>query len=195
MLTEFLIKFGPSKKINEAFDKWRAKDIVDNHVLPYLKPNESILDIGSGGGHICLNLKEKGFRVTPIDISNKSVAHSISPIIYNGLKVPFQNKKFDVALICTVLHHAKDPGQILKEAKRTAKRIIIIEDIYENQAHKYLTYVADSLLNLEFIGHPHNNKNDNEWKKIFEKMDLKILNTEYYKSLVVFKHAVYHLQA
>lgn len=57
-----------------------------------------------------------------------------------------------------------------------------------------MTYFFDSLLNLEFVGHPHSNKSDKQWKKTFENLDLKLVDIKYNYSFLVFKHATYYLE-
>jgi len=73
----------------------------------------------------------------------------------------------------------------LLEAKRVSKKIIIIEEIYTNIFNKYLTYFIDSLLNLEFIGHPHTNKTDKEWKLLFGQLGLKLTDAKYSRTFLV----------
>ena len=113
------------------------------------------MDIGSGTCNVCEILSKKGYEITPLDVHDLSFVNNIKPVIYDGNKIPYANNKFDQTLILTVLHHTPNPEKILQEAKRVSKRIIIIENVYSNWLHKYLTYFFDSLLNLEFIGHPH----------------------------------------
>ena len=146
------------------------------------------------GAEVCEILKERGHSVTPLDVKNLSCCDNIEPILYDGKKIPFKDNKFDVALIITVLHHTPNPAEIIKEAKRVCKRIIIVEDINENKFRKYLTNFLDSLYNLEFIGHPHSNKTDQEWKALFKKLELKIKDMEYIKPIPVFRNVVYHLE-
>lgn len=157
----------------------------------FLKKEDRILDIGAGTCNVCEILLRDGYRITPLDVQDLSFVDNIKPILYNGNKIPFRDNKFDVALILTVLHHTSRPEKIIEEAKRISKRIIIIEDIYINKFHKYLTYFFDSLLNLEFINHPHTNKNDKQWKEVCEKLGLKLIGAKYSRSFLVFNHAAY----
>jgi hypothetical protein len=96
--------------------------------------------------------------------------------------------------LITVLHHTKDPVGLLKEASRVSKSVVIMEDIYDNNFQKYLTYFFDSLVNFEFIGHPHSNKSDQEWKKEFRDLNLKLIDTRYGKIWGVFNEAFYYLK-
>ncbi len=76
------------------------------------------------------------------------------PVIYDGPKLPWPDNHFDAVLLLTVLHHVADPESVLREACRVGGRIIIIEDVYATRAQKRLTFLLDSLFNLDFRGHP-----------------------------------------
>lgn len=186
---KFVAKFIREYKIGLA----RDRQLV-GLITPYLKGSINILDIGCGLCRITKILQDKGFKVTPIDVQNLSIMEDITPTIYDGKKLPFKNNSFDTALLLTVLHHTPDPEAILNEAKRVSKKIIIIEDIYKNTAHKYLTFALDSLINLEFFGHPHLNKDDDGWKKLFKKLNLKLKSAKYKKIWKVFSTATYFLE-
>jgi len=186
---KFVAKLIREHKIGLARDRQLVKLIT-----PFLKSASNILDIGSGLCRIAKILQDKGYEVTALDIQNLSIVPDIKPIIYDGKKLPFKNNSFDTALLLTVLHHTPDPEAILKEAKRVSKKIIIIEDIYKNTAHKYLTFALDSLLNLEFFGHPHSNKDDNGWKKLFKKLNLNLKGAKYKKIWKVFLTTTYFLE-
>lgn len=193
MFVEFLQKNNFFKKIIYKLGRHRAKDMV-KQIEQYLNKHDHILDVGAGTCNICQVLRERNFSIIPLDTKNLSFIDNIKPIIYDGNEIPFKDNKFDVALILTVLHHTPKPEEIIKEAKRVSKRIIIIEDIYTNIIHKYLTYFTDSLLSLEFIDHPHSNKANREWQKLFKKLGLKLKEMKYKKTFLVFKHAVYYLE-
>ena len=181
------------------YQKWCIKKakIKEERLIKFYAPlereREKILDIGSGNCALNLLLQNQGREITGVDIANKSAFPEIIPVLYNGTTLPFKDNEFDVVQLITVLHHIKDPEQTLREAIRVGKKIIIMEDIFENTFQKYVTYVADSINNWEFIGHPHTNKSDSEWKKIFEKHELTLEKVEYYPFLVLFKQATYIL--
>lgn len=173
--------------------KWRAQEIV-NRMNPHLKGSVSILDIGCGSCHIAKELTKNGYEVVPIDISNGSY-NDINPIIYDGCQIPYKDQSIDTAVLITVLHHTKNPEQIVQEAGRVAKKIIIIEDVVLNTAHKFIVSIWDSLLNFEFFGHPHTNKTDAEWHKVFLDKNLKIIDTNKKWSFIFMWQVTYHLEA
>lgn len=163
-------------------------------ILPYLTTKDRILDIGSGSCRVCYYLQQKGFSITALDIKNKSQVSSISPIIYDGKKLPFSDNSFDVSLLITVLHHTQDPVTVLKEAKRVSKRIIVMEDLYEGIFQKYATFLMDSIYNLEFFNHPHNNMTEAQWKKIFTEFDLHLINEQKNDWWIFFTSGIFYLE-
>ena len=193
MLIQFLQKNKHFRKIIYKAGDARARDMIKK-IQSFLDKKDLILDIGSGTCNVCEILSNEGFKITPLDVQDLSFVNNMKPVIYDGNNIPFNDDKFDKSLILTVLHHTPEPEKILQEAKRVSKRVICIEDIYINWLHKYVTYFFDSLLNLEFAGHPHNNKNDEQWKKTFEKLGLKLIDVKYNYSFFVFKHATYYLE-
>lgn len=132
----------------------RCEQIVGK-VAPHLLPGDKIIDIGAAFCLIDEELLRRNFNVTPVDIVDLSLTSRVKPIIYDGKRLPFRNDSFDVALLLTVLHHTPNPELILKEAGRVAKKIIIMEDVFDNPLQKYLTFAMDGIVNLEFINHPH----------------------------------------
>ena len=193
MITNLLQKSRLLGKFNARFIDYRSKTLV-KQFEQYLNKNDVILDVGSGDCRVCEILKEKGYNVAPLDVRNLSCCDTVEPILYGGKKMPFKDNKFDVALILNVLHHTPNPVEIIKEAKRVSKRVMIIEDIYKNKIHKYLTNFLDSLYNLQFIEHPHSNKTDKEWQLLFEKLGLEIKDAKHVNLLPVFRNVVYHLE-
>lgn len=192
-LIYFAQKIYPIKKLVYYVGSWRSYWYLPR-IEKYLKREDKILDVGSGLCNTVELLKNKGYKIVPLDIINLSFVDGIKPIIYDGGKMPFGNDEFDIALIVLVLHHTKNPEDILKEAKRVAKKIIIVEEIYENIFRKYTTFIWDSVVNLEFLGHPHSNKTDVEWKKLFQKLKLELLFTDYIIDLGFLRAVTYFIE-
>lgn len=165
-----------------------------DELMQYVKSTDVILDVGSGNGVLCHNLRTRNYSVTPLDIDNLSFIDGVRPVIYDGFRIPFRDDCFDVALLVTVLHHTLTPERILAEVKRVSKRIIIIEEIYSNVLEKWLTYFIDSIFNLEFFGHPHTNNSDAGWREVFERLGLRLVGANYSKSIWILNRATYVLE-
>ena len=91
-----------------------------------IKPNSKILDIGCGKCCQIADLKKQGYDVYSFDVVNKG--ECIKPIIFDGKKIPYPNNFFDFAICSFMLHITENQIELLKELKRTAKIIIVIED-------------------------------------------------------------------
>lgn len=178
----YLNKWGP-KWVHRKCDTF----------LPLLEKNDTILDVGSGGGLVMQHLRNSGFEVTGLDISDLSYAPETKPIVYDGVKMPFQDNAFDVALLLTVLHHTPVPETVLKETARVAKKVIIIEDIYSNKIQQYLTYWMDGFINWKFSPCPRTNKTDEGWMNTFSALQLTTKTAVYKKILIFFQQATYFI--
>ncbi len=85
-----------------------------------------------------------------------------------------------------VLHHTDDPRFYLEELKRVTKsRIILAEDVLTSKTSNKYIKLADSLINLEFKGHPHSNFTDDQWKSIFDNLGLEI-SDEFERNFIVY---------
>lgn len=172
----------------------RARVVVDR-IRPYLNDRDLILDLGSGTCNVLELLLDQRLRVVPLDIQNLSFVDDVGPVIYDGTRMPFRDDQFEIALVLFVLHHISEPMELLLEARRVSRRMLIIEDVYTTCLHRYLTSFLDSLLNLEFARHPHTNKRDSEWQSLFHKLGLRILNIEYNRFAVLIRQVLYFLES
>ena len=152
-----------------------------------------ILEIGSGPGSLLEALRAAGHNVAAIDVEDTSYDDSLRPMLFDGVTIPFGDRAFDVALLATTLHHAADPDRLIAEAARVANRVIVIEDIYRSPLQRRLTLFADSLTNLEFEGHPHNNRDDAGWRAAFARAGLRVIRAETKPYAGIFLQALYEL--
>jgi ubiquinone/menaquinone biosynthesis C-methylase UbiE len=171
---------------------WRVKEKLEE-MTTYLNPSNRVLDVGAGNSVLCQQLRQRGYDITPLDLENHSFVKDIVPVIYDGSTFPFNDDSFDVALLITVLHHCPNPDAILVEAKRVAKKVIVVEETYESVFEKYMTYAIDSLFNFEFFNHPHTNRTDGGWRKAFQDIGLDVNTPVYSRSLQFLRRVTYVL--
>ena len=188
-----ILRFGPARRMLYRLARWRIQEKLAE-LTPHLTPREKILDIGAGNCVLCEALRDGGYRVTPLDLDNQSFLDDIEPVIYDGDRIPFDDDSFDVALLITVLHHATDPDALLTEARRVARKTVVIEEIYTNPPNRWATWLIDSLFNFEFFGHPRNNRTDRGWKEAFERQGLRLQVASYSRSLFVLHRVTYILE-
>lgn len=110
----------------------KAKNIVS---LCSDLPHSSILEIGAGEGSILNRLSELKFgkelyalEISPSGvetIKKKSISQLVECKIFDGYLIPYDNKRFDIAILSHVVEHVEHPRQLLYEASRVAKYIFI----------------------------------------------------------------------
>jgi ubiquinone/menaquinone biosynthesis C-methylase UbiE len=164
-------------------------------IYPFIQRNDKILEVGVGLGTIWKVLKNLGFEhVDGLDLANNSWFPDLQPIVYDGTRFSIRDKSYDVISLLTVLHHAKLPEHLIQEAKRVGRRIIVIEDVYKNQCQKYLTLLTDSLINLEFRDHPHQNKTTDNWLFLFKAFGLGLVHLEEWRYFGLYRQALFVLK-
>ncbi|MDP6600022.1 MAG: methyltransferase domain-containing protein [Candidatus Woesearchaeota archaeon] len=123
----------------------------------------NILDVGSGRCHIAKEISKKtGEKVQCLDVKGPNLT-DLPLKLYNDKKIPFSTNSFDTTLLCYVLHHAKNPINLLKEGIRVFKKnIIIFKDNADNLLAKPLDFVYNKLYSVDA---PLNFKNIDGWVK------------------------------
>ena len=192
-IIDVVYKYRTSKYLIYHLLKSRAKSLGEK-IIPHLQQDELILDIGSANCTVAESLIKQNLKVFPLDIRDYSIVDTLSPIIYDGERMPFKDNQFDTSLILFVLHHTFDPTKLLLEAKRVSRKLLVFEDVIISPLHKTLTSAADMIVNLEFYNQPHTNKHDEEWQRIFCELGFRLLHREYRNYGLVFKHALYVLE-
>jgi hypothetical protein len=142
-----------SAKLKENYDSyyegesaWRtlgAIDKVENIVElcgPF--PHANILDIGSGEGAILKRLSDLNFgeNLYSVEISSSAVGviqsrdipHVRECQLFDGYHIPYQDRKFDLAILSHVLEHAEHPRRLLHEASRVADYLFIEVPLEDN---------------------------------------------------------------
>lgn len=163
--------------IDKTF-RFKAADHIIREVVPYIRPDSKVLDIGSGSGIIAYRIAKKlGVKITLVDVVDKrKVDLPLTP--YDGRKLPFESKTFDVALLIFVLHHAEDPTIVLAEAKRvTRDKIIVYEDIITRNPFDMIdSFIHGFAFNKAWkLKNEATFKSEAEWRTIFKKLNLKIV--------------------
>lgn len=100
----------------------------------------------------------------------------------SGENLAFKNGCFDVVFLIFTLHHISNPMHALEEGLRVAKkRLIVLEDVYQNQSELQLLKILDwygNILISKDMSFPFNFKTENEWKSIFKSLDTKLITVE-----------------
>lgn len=101
----------------------------------------SMLEIGTGRGHMAAALARKGFKFTSIDLDKNGQniarqqlesigrARSVTMKIMDAENLRFKDNAFDCVVSFNFIHHAKDPARCIREMIRVAGNKLIICDI------------------------------------------------------------------
>jgi SAM-dependent methyltransferase len=131
-----------------------------------IPPAASILDVGSGLGHVAEALRGCGHPVVTADPRYRPLRPR-DHVRASAVALPFADRTFEVVLLAFTLHHM-DPAlhaAALAEAARVARRrVVLLEDTFESDLERRRGSVIDSLLNAEFRGHPHGNRTAADWR-------------------------------
>ena len=101
-------------------------------VAPHVTPGASVLDVGCGEGYVLEELASRGagelFGVDVVDIRRERTR----PFrLFEGVELPFIDRRFDVVILSFVLHHVPDDRKclLLREALRVCRgTLVIVED-------------------------------------------------------------------
>jgi len=115
-----------------------------------IQPQDKVLEVGCGAGHILEKIKQgslTGVDISPVQIerARKRLGRRAELILAKGENLPFKNESFD-RIICTeVFEHVLEPVLILAEMKRVLKNKGIISLSVPNE--KLIIFTKKILLN------------------------------------------------
>jgi SAM-dependent methyltransferase len=114
----------------------------------------SLLDVGAGEGSVLSRLAELGFgeTYTAIEVSETGVeairSRGLSPLaecrLFDGERIPYEDGRFDLAILSHVVEHVENPRKLLYEAKRVARHVFV-EVPLEHNLRLPRNFVADDL--------------------------------------------------
>ena len=132
--------------------RWSAR-----RILPWVTAQDRVLDIGAGDCNLDLELQRAaGCTVVPVDVADGN--RTDLPLqLYDGRTLPFPDASFDVGMMLFVLHHAEDPGALLRDAMRVCRRIIAFEDVntswWDRKTFRRTHWVYDKFLDIRYPHH------------------------------------------
>ena len=104
-----------------------------------------ILDVGCGDGEIAQNVAKitGAKRIEGVETHLRPEC-KIKVELYDGKVLPYPDKSFDYVTISDVLHHDPNPGIILKECARVARKGVVIKDhLAENTVARFKLRLMD----------------------------------------------------
>jgi len=92
-------------------------------VCQWLRPGARVLELGAGTGYQARELSAKGFTVEAIEMADSQYATDrLFPILnYDGSRIPFPDRSFDVVFSSSVLEHVADLARVHGEIRRVLR--------------------------------------------------------------------------
>ncbi len=118
-------------------------------LLPHLRPDAELLDVGCGPGTITVGLARRAGRVVGLDMSPEMVEASSALAAREGVanvrfevgsayELPFDGGAFDVVYAHQVLQHVADPVAVLREFRRVLRPgglVAVRDSDYDSMVH------------------------------------------------------------
>lgn len=179
-------------KLFNSFYNWHYKRLSSelfSYMQDYLPKDSSVLDIGSGTGHLTALIERiSSNEVQTIDVIDISKVGP-KPKIYDGRNIPFDDKSFDISLLSFILHHESDQAKLLDEVLRvTEKRLIILEDISRDLFDNVLNYWHSLVSKVKYSSAYIQHRSDRYWKELFKRKGFKLVHEEVIPGKVNFTH-------
>lgn len=163
------------KLLNSVHDRAvfrRRVRILSALLAEELAAGGSVLDLGCGDGSIARAIMDSkpGLTFRGIDVLVRP--HTQIPVeLFDGHTIPARDGSYDWVTIVDVLHHTDDPGRLVAEAARVARRGVVIKDHLREGVGAYAT-----LRFMDWVGNkghdirlPYNYLSRAEWEAIFAK--------------------------
>lgn len=115
-------------------------------------PFSRALDFGSGDGWFARELAARSLasRVVAVDVRRRRRTFH-EPIVYDGGRLPFADRSFDLAYGVDVLHHTPDPPAALRDLARCTSGLLLLKDhTYRGGAGWLTLCLLDEIGNRRF---------------------------------------------
>lgn len=108
---------------------YRRACALSKHLAEIIPDRFHVLDVGCGDGFIAHLITETrpDISLRGLDVMQRD--HIYIPVErFDGDTLPYADGSFDGVMFVDVLHHTQDPMVLLHEARRVARKTIVIKD-------------------------------------------------------------------
>jgi 2-polyprenyl-3-methyl-5-hydroxy-6-metoxy-1,4-benzoquinol methylase len=150
--------------------------VLSEHIGVMLGADGTVLDLGCGDGSLAKAVMDRkpGLAFRGIDVFVRPRT-AIPVEIFDGTTIPAASESFDWVTIVDVLHHTDNPGHLVAEAARVARKGVVIKDHLREGPFAYGT-----LRFMDWVGNkghdvrlPYNYLSRQQWEAIFGQVGLK----------------------
>jgi ubiquinone/menaquinone biosynthesis C-methylase UbiE len=117
------------ESVHEQYAKGRRTQVLAAHFADLIPQSASVIDVGTGDGSIAASVQAARPDVSLHGLEYQVRDDCAIPVeAFDGKTLPLADDSVDYVSFLDVLHHTVDPMVLLKEAKRVARRGLIIKD-------------------------------------------------------------------
>lgn len=163
-------------KLHSAYGTKRRISVLSSHIAAAIPRGKSVLDLGCGSGLLAKEImrQRSDIKISGIDI--KPCENSAIPVsLYDGIRIPFEDGTWDVAMAIDALHHCDEPLRTLEELCRVSNRFVVIKDHvsdswFDSQTLKLMDWAGNRGYGTAL---PYNYLSSSEWSDAFASLNLK----------------------
>ena len=148
----------------------RVFALLHDVLQPYA-PVGRMLDFGAGDGWFAHAFRANKLAKEVVAVDVRPRDRCFVPMLsYDGHRLPFADRSFELVSSIDVLHHCPDPRASLREALRCTDRFFLIKDhTYRSRAGKLALCVLDEVGNRRFgVPSPYHYQHAFEWSSCLE---------------------------
>lgn len=149
---------------------------LTEHLATSIAPDSHVLDVGSSCGRLAASLRDaSGCRIQGVDVHLQSKSY-IEVNRYDGTTLPHDDDSFDSVLMVDMLHHVEDIDRMMSEARRVARRHILIKDHYwRSRLDWWVLKQSDLFGNVPYgIQLRYNYLTPGGWRDLFRRHNLRV---------------------
>jgi len=154
----------------------RRVRVIAEALAPWLPADGIVIDVGAGDGAVAAHLlaRRPGLRIEGYDVMARENA-AIPIHAFDGRRLPLGDRSVDAVILVDVLHHCDSPADMLKEALRVSRGLVLIKD------HRLGYPGAGTLLAaMDWVGNrphgvvlPYNYWHERQWRAVWQAMGLR----------------------
>jgi len=167
------------KWLHSGIYEERMRRLVD-FIAPLLRPGDTLLDVGCGNGLLLRKLLDdpscpKGVSGTGAERAPRG-GEPVPVVGYDGKRLPFENRSFDVVIVADVLHHEEDSERLLRECARVSGRLLVIKDhardgLLAQARLSLIDWAANAPYGVPCL---YRYRSSHEWRDLFERLGLRL---------------------
>ena len=152
--------------------------VLARHLADLLPPDARVLDVGSGDGLLARGVLDlrPDVQIQGVDVLARPTSH-IPVDLFDGVKLPYGDREFDVVMMVDVLHHAARQDQLLEEMVRVSKRLLVVKDhslrgLLARRTLAFMDWVGNA---RHGVALPYSYWTPTQWDRAYSRLELRVV--------------------